>query len=140
MCSVSTLPIHSLGISVYCDPEIAGDPASFIGGQFLPYFIPGFASYFSPQLPGTVQGGYLPPICGMESLFPYGPAVPQTLAGLSPGALLQQYQQYQQSLQDSLQKQQKQQQETLKVATIFHRTLPTLEYKGFFFLCLYFFI
>lgn len=90
---------------------IAGDPASFIGGQFLPYFIPGFASYFSPQLPGTVQGGYLPPICGMESLFPYGPAVPQTLAGLSPGALLQQYQQYQQSLQDSLQKQQKQQQE-----------------------------
>jgi hypothetical protein len=30
-------------------------------------------------------------------------------------------------------KQQKQQQETLKVATIFHRTLPTLEYKGFFF-------
>lgn len=90
---------------------IAGDPASFIGGQFLPYFIPGFASYFTPQLPGTVQGGYLPPVCGMESLFPYGPAVPQTLAGLSPGALLQQYQQYQQSLQDSLQKQQKQQQE-----------------------------
>lgn len=28
MCSVSTLPIHSLGISVYCDPEIAGDPTS----------------------------------------------------------------------------------------------------------------
>ncbi|EHB13072.1 Zinc finger homeobox protein 4 [Heterocephalus glaber] len=90
---------------------IAGDPASFIGGQFLPYFIPGFASYFTPQLPGTLQGGYLPPVCGMESLFPYGPAVPQTLAGLSPGALLQQYQQYQQNLQDSLQKQQKQQQE-----------------------------
>lgn len=89
----------------------SGDPASFIGGQFLPYFIPGFASYFTPQLHGTMQGGYLPPICGMESLFPYGPAVPQAIAGLSPGALLQQYQQYQQSLQDSLQKQQKQQQQ-----------------------------
>lgn len=47
----------------------------------------------------------------MESLFPYGPAVPQTIAGLSPSALLQQYQQYQQNLQDSLQKQQKLQQE-----------------------------
>lgn len=93
---------------------IAGDPTSFIGGQFLPYFIPGFASYFTPQLPGTVQGGYLPPVCGMESLFPYGPAVPQTIAGLSPGALLQQYQQYQQNLQDSLQKQQKQQEQQLK--------------------------
>ena len=90
---------------------IAGDPASFLGGQFLPYFIPGFASYFTPQLPGAVQGGYLPPVCGMESLFPYGPTMPQTLAGLSPGTLLQQYQQYQQNLQESLQKQQKQQQE-----------------------------
>ncbi|PIN98006.1 hypothetical protein AB205_0205800, partial [Aquarana catesbeiana] len=33
----------------------SGDPASFIGGQFLPYFIPGFASYFTPQLHGTMQ-------------------------------------------------------------------------------------
>lgn len=87
---------------------IAGDPASFLGGQFLPYFIPGFASYFTPQLPGAVQGAYLPPVCGMESLFPYGPAVPQGLAGLAPGALLTQYQQ---NLQDSLQKHQKQQQD-----------------------------
>lgn len=86
----------------------AGDPASFLGGQFLPYFIPGFASYFTPQLPGAVQGAYLPPVCGVESLFPYGPAVPPGLAGLAPGALLTQYQQ---SLQDSLQKQQKQQQQ-----------------------------
>lgn len=85
---------------------IAGDPGSFLGGQFLPYFIPGFASCFSPQLPGGVQGGYFPPLCGMESLFPYGPAIPQAIAGLSPTAILQQYQQYQQSLQDSLQKQQ----------------------------------
>ncbi|TSK98492.1 Zinc finger homeobox protein 4 [Bagarius yarrelli] len=85
---------------------IAGDPGSFLGGQFLPYFIPGFASCFSPQLPGGVQGGYFPPLCGMENLFPYGPAIPQAIAGLSPTAILQQYQQYQQSLQDSLQKQQ----------------------------------
>uniref|UniRef100_A0AAY4A8J7 Zinc finger homeobox protein 3 n=1 Tax=Denticeps clupeoides TaxID=299321 RepID=A0AAY4A8J7_9TELE len=90
---------------------LAGDPSSFLGGQFLPYFIPGFASCFSPQLPGGVQGGYFPPLCGMENLFPYGPAMPQAIAGLSPTAILQQYQQYQQSLQDSLQKQQQQQQQ-----------------------------
>uniref|UniRef100_A0A1A8E9X6 Zinc finger homeobox 4 n=1 Tax=Nothobranchius kadleci TaxID=1051664 RepID=A0A1A8E9X6_NOTKA len=62
---------------------------------------------------GVQTGGYFPPLCGMESLFPYGPAaVPQAAmaAGLSPTALLQQYQQYHQSLQDSLQKQQQQQQ------------------------------
>lgn len=91
----------------------AGDPSSFFGGQFLPYFLPGFPNCFSPQLPRGVQtGGYFPPLCGMESLFPYGPAaVPQAAmaAGLSPTALLQQYQQYQQSLADSLQKQQQQQ-------------------------------
>lgn len=85
---------------------IAGDPGSFLGGQFLPYFIPGFASCFSPQLPAGVQGGYFPPLCGMENLFPYGPAIPQAITGLSSTAILQQYQQYQQSLQDSLQKQQ----------------------------------
>ncbi|MGH0133306.1 UNVERIFIED_CONTAM: hypothetical protein FKN15_059408 [Acipenser sinensis] len=93
---------------------IAGDPSSFIGGQFLPYFIPGFASCFTPQLPGGLQGGYFPPLCGMENLFPYSPAMPQAIAGLSPTALLQQYQQYQQSLQDSLQKQQQQQQKQLE--------------------------
>ena len=93
---------------------LAGDPGSFFGGQFLPYFIPGFASCFSPQLPGGVQGGYFPPLCGMENLFPYGPAMPQAIAGLSPSAILQQYQQYQQSLQDSLQKQQQQQQQQQK--------------------------
>lgn len=89
---------------------MAGDSASFLGGQFLPYFIPGFASYFTPQLPGAMQG-YIPPLCGMENLFPYGPVVPQAITGLSPGTLLQQYQQYQQNLQESLQRQQKQQQQ-----------------------------
>lgn len=94
-----------------------GDPSSLLGGQFLPYFLPGFPNCFSPQLPRGVQtGGYFPPLCGMESLFPYGPAVPQAAmaAGLSSTALLQQYQQYQQSLQDSLQKQQQQQQKQLE--------------------------
>ncbi|XP_041101871.1 zinc finger homeobox protein 4-like [Polyodon spathula] len=93
---------------------IAGDPSSFLGGQFLPYFIPGFASCFTPQLPGGLQGGYFPPLCGMENLFPYSPGMPQAITGLSPTALLQQYQQYQQSLQDSLQKQQQQQQKQLE--------------------------
>ncbi|KAK1884876.1 Zinc finger homeobox protein 4 [Dissostichus eleginoides] len=94
------------------------DPSSFLGGQFLPYFLPGFQNCFSPQLPTGVQaGGYFPPMCGMENLFPYGPgAVPQAAmaAGLSTTALLQQYQQYQQSLQDSLQKQQQQQQKQIE--------------------------
>ncbi|XP_055784219.1 zinc finger homeobox protein 4-like isoform X1 [Salvelinus fontinalis] len=91
----------------------ATDPSSFLGGQFLPYFLPGFANSFSPQLLGGMQaGGYFPPFGGMENLFPYGPAaIPQAaMAGMNPTALLQQYQQYQQSLQDSLQKQQQQQQ------------------------------
>ncbi|XP_023649003.2 zinc finger homeobox protein 4-like isoform X1 [Paramormyrops kingsleyae] len=85
---------------------VAGDPGSFLGGHLLPYFLPGLASCFSPQLPAGVQAGYFPPFCGMESLFPYGPAVPQAVTGLSPTAILQ----YQRSLQDSLQKQQQSQQ------------------------------
>ncbi|KAK6299556.1 hypothetical protein J4Q44_G00295890 [Coregonus suidteri] len=92
----------------------AADPSSFLGGQFLPYFLPGFANSFSPQLLGGMQaGGYFPPFGGMENMFPYGPAaIPQAaMAGMNPTALLQQYQQYQQSLQDSLQKQQQQQQQ-----------------------------
>ncbi|CAB1349928.1 unnamed protein product [Coregonus sp. 'balchen'] len=40
----------------------AADPSSFLGGQFLPYFLPGFANSFSPQLLGGMQaGGYFPP-------------------------------------------------------------------------------
>lgn len=66
----------------------------------LAVFHPWLCFAFHPQLPGAVQGGYLPPVCGMESLFSYGPTMPQTLAGLSRGTLLQQYQQYQQNLQD----------------------------------------
>lgn len=93
---------------------IAGDPGALLGGQFLPYFIPGFTSCFSPQLPGGVQGGYFPPFSGMENIFPYGPAIPQAIAGLSPNAILQHYQQYQQSLQDSMQKQQKQHEQQQK--------------------------
>uniref|UniRef100_A0A4W5KHH1 Zinc finger homeobox 4 n=1 Tax=Hucho hucho TaxID=62062 RepID=A0A4W5KHH1_9TELE len=75
----------------------AADPNSFLGGQFLPYFLPGFANSFSPQLLGGMQaGGYFPPFGGMENLFPYGPAaIPQAaMAGMNPTALLQQYQQY----------------------------------------------
>ncbi|XP_028924664.1 zinc finger homeobox protein 4 [Ornithorhynchus anatinus] len=49
------------------------DGPALLGGQFLPYFLPGFASYLAPQLPGAGPGGYLPPACGLEGLFPYGP-------------------------------------------------------------------
>ncbi|XP_038622462.1 zinc finger homeobox protein 4 [Tachyglossus aculeatus] len=49
------------------------DGPALLGGQFLPYFLPGFASYLAPQLPGAGPGGFLPPACGLEGLFPYGP-------------------------------------------------------------------
>jgi len=114
----SETPLDATQLQALQNALAASDPSSFLGGQFLPYFLPGFPNCFSPQLPRGVQaGGYFPPLCGMENLFPYGPAaVPQAAmaAGLSPTALLQQYQQYQQSLQDSLQKQQQQQQKQLE--------------------------
>ncbi|KAK9542761.1 hypothetical protein VZT92_000596 [Zoarces viviparus] len=87
---------------------LASDPTALLTNQFLPYFMPGFSPYYSPQIPGALQGGYLQPMYGMESLFPYNPALSQALMGLSPGSLLQHYQQYQQSLQEALQQQQQQ--------------------------------
>ncbi len=70
--------------------------------------MPGFSPYYAPQIPGALQGGYLQPMYGMESLFPYNPSLSQALMGLSQGSLLQHYQQYQQSLQEALQQQQRQ--------------------------------
>ncbi|XP_018606501.1 zinc finger homeobox protein 4-like isoform X3 [Scleropages formosus] len=86
---------------------VASDVGSFLGGQFLPYFLPGLASCLSGQLPSAMQGVYLPSLFGVESLFPYGSIVPQAIPGLSPTAILQ----YQQSFQDSLQRQQQKQQQ-----------------------------
>ncbi|XP_064202197.1 zinc finger homeobox protein 4-like [Anguilla rostrata] len=82
---------------------VAGDPGAFLAGQFLPYFVPGLVPYLPPQLPGFAQGGPFQPLCGLENLFPYGPGLPQAIAGLSTAALVQQYKQYQQSLPDTLQ-------------------------------------
>ncbi|KAJ8336718.1 hypothetical protein SKAU_G00379380 [Synaphobranchus kaupii] len=82
---------------------VAGDPGAFLAGQFLPYFVPGLVPCLPPQLPGFAQGGSFPPLCGMENLFPYGPGLPQAIAGLSSAALIQQCKQYQQSLPDTLQ-------------------------------------
>ncbi|KAK7913106.1 hypothetical protein WMY93_013317 [Mugilogobius chulae] len=87
---------------------LATDPTALLTNQFLPYFMPGFSPYYTPQIPGALQGGYLQPMYGMESLFPYNPSLSQALMGLSPGSLLQHYQQYQQSLQEALQQQQRQ--------------------------------
>ncbi|KAM3877016.1 zinc finger homeobox protein 3 [Diretmus argenteus] len=87
---------------------LASDPTALLTSQFLPYFMPGFSPYYAPQIPGALQGGYLQPMYGMESLFPYNPTLSQALMGLSPGSLLQHYQQYQQSLQEALQQQQRQ--------------------------------
>ncbi|XP_051510355.1 zinc finger homeobox protein 3-like isoform X2 [Myxocyprinus asiaticus] len=86
---------------------LASDPTALLTSQFLPYFMPGFSPYYAPQM-GALQGGYLQPMYGMESIFPYNPALSQALMGLSSGSLLQHYQQYQQSLQDALQQQQRQ--------------------------------
>ncbi|KAJ8272744.1 hypothetical protein GJAV_G00092940 [Gymnothorax javanicus] len=83
---------------------VAGDPGAFMAGQFLPYFVPGFVPCLPPQLPGFAQGGSIPPLCGLENLFPYGPGLPQAIAGLSSASLVQQQcKQYQQSVPDSLQ-------------------------------------
>ncbi|XP_029464142.1 zinc finger homeobox protein 3 isoform X2 [Rhinatrema bivittatum] len=90
---------------------LTSDPTALLTSQFLPYFVPGFSPYYTHQLSGALQGGYLQPMYGMESLFPYSPALSQALMGLSPSSLLQQYQQYQQSLQEALQQQQRQQQQ-----------------------------
>ncbi len=87
---------------------LASDPTALLTSQFLPYFMPGFSPYYAPQIPGALQGGYLQPMYGMESLFPYNPSLSQALMGLSQGSLLQHYQQYQQSLQEALQQQQRQ--------------------------------
>ncbi|KAJ8406901.1 hypothetical protein AAFF_G00291770 [Aldrovandia affinis] len=84
---------------------VAGDPGTFLAGQFLPYFVPGLVPCLPPQLPGFAQGGSFPPLCGMENLFPYGPGLPQAIAGLSSAALMQQCQQYQLSLPETLQQQ-----------------------------------
>ncbi|KAJ8252712.1 hypothetical protein COCON_G00220240 [Conger conger] len=93
---------------------LASDPTALLTSQFLPYFMPGFSPYYAPQIPGALQGGYLQPMYGMESLFPYNPSLSQALMGLSPGSLLQHYQQYQQSLQEALQQQQRQLQQQQK--------------------------
>ncbi|CAI9612993.1 unnamed protein product, partial [Staurois parvus] len=87
---------------------LTSDPSALLTSPFLPYFVPGFSPYYGAQIPGTLPGGYLQPMYGMEGLFPYNPAISQALMGLSPSSLLQQYQQYQQSLQEALQQQQRQ--------------------------------
>ncbi|XP_030060531.1 LOW QUALITY PROTEIN: zinc finger homeobox protein 3 [Microcaecilia unicolor] len=86
------------------------DSTTLLTSHFLPYFLPGFSPYYTHQLSGALQSGYLQPMYGLESLFPYSPALSQALMGLTPNSLIQQYQQYQQSLQEALQQQQRQQQ------------------------------
>ncbi|KAL8195155.1 UNVERIFIED_CONTAM: Zinc finger homeobox protein 3 [Gekko kuhli] len=90
---------------------LSSDPTTLLTSQFLPYFVPGFSPYYTPQIPGALQSGYLQPLYGMEGLFPYSPALSQALLGLSSGSLLQHYQQYQQSVQEAVQMQQQQQQQ-----------------------------
>nr|XP_023646473.1 zinc finger homeobox protein 3 isoform X3 [Paramormyrops kingsleyae] len=114
--SVPATSMPTPGMEYVVDPAqlqalqaaLASDPTALLTSQFLPYFMPGFSPYYAPQIPGALQGGYLQPMYGMESLLPYNPALSQALMGLSQGSLLQHYQQYQQSLQEALHQQQRQ--------------------------------
>uniref|UniRef100_A0A9J7XFB8 Zinc finger homeobox 3a n=1 Tax=Cyprinus carpio carpio TaxID=630221 RepID=A0A9J7XFB8_CYPCA len=86
------------------------DHPALLPSPLLPCLMPGFPPLFSPHIPTTISGGLLQPIFGMDSMFPYGPVLPQALMGLSPGSILQQYQQNLQGalMQQRLQLQQKQ--------------------------------
>uniref|UniRef100_A0AAY4BPE0 Zinc finger homeobox protein 3 n=1 Tax=Denticeps clupeoides TaxID=299321 RepID=A0AAY4BPE0_9TELE len=109
-------PVNSPSVSVskpgtenFVDPGqlqalqavMGADPTALLSTSFMPCFMPGFPPYFPPQIPGVLPGGFLQPMYGMESLFPYGPAaLSQALMSLSPSSILQQYQQ---SIQGALQ-------------------------------------
>ncbi|KAL0167593.1 hypothetical protein M9458_035815, partial [Cirrhinus mrigala] len=86
------------------------DQAALLPSPLLPCLMPGFPPLFSPHIPTPMPGGLLQPMFGMDSMFPYGPVLPQALMGLSPGSILQQYQQNLQGalMQQRLQLQQKQ--------------------------------
>ncbi|XP_026097445.1 zinc finger homeobox protein 3-like [Carassius auratus] len=86
------------------------DQVSLLPSHLLPCLMPGFPPLFSPHIPTPMPGGLLQPMFGMDSMFPYGPVLPQALMGLSPGSILQQYQQNLQGalMQQRLQLQQKQ--------------------------------
>ncbi|XP_692222.4 zinc finger homeobox protein 3 [Danio rerio] len=86
------------------------DQASLLTSPLLPCLMPGFPPLFSPHIPTPMPGGLLQPMFGMDSMFPYGPVLPQALMGLNPSTILQQYQQNLQGalMQQRLQLQQKQ--------------------------------
>uniref|UniRef100_A0A4W4G5Q1 Zinc finger homeobox 3 n=1 Tax=Electrophorus electricus TaxID=8005 RepID=A0A4W4G5Q1_ELEEL len=86
------------------------DQAALLSSPLLPCLMPGFPQIFPPQIPTALPGSFLQPMFGMESMFPYGPVLPQALMSLSPGSILQQYQHNLQGalMQHRLQLQQKQ--------------------------------
>lgn len=92
------------------------EQAALLPNPLLPYMMPGFPPIFSPHIPTPMSSGLLQPMFGIESMFPYGPVLPQALMGLSQSSLLQQYQQNLQGalMQQRLQLQQKQLQQTEK--------------------------
>ncbi|KAM9480639.1 zinc finger homeobox protein 3 [Clarias gariepinus] len=68
------------------------DQTSLLSNPLLPCLMSGFPPMFSPQIPTALTGSFLQPMFGMDSMFQYGPVLPQALMGLSTGSLLQQYQ------------------------------------------------
>ncbi|KAA0715214.1 Zinc finger homeobox protein 3 AT motif-binding factor 1 AT-binding transcription factor 1 [Triplophysa tibetana] len=96
------------------------EQAALLPSPLLPYMMPGFSPIFSPHIPTPMNSGLMQPMFGIESMFSYGPVLPQALMGLSPSSLLQQYQQNLQGalMQQRLQLQQLQQTEKPKSSQI----------------------
>nr|XP_055029602.1 zinc finger homeobox protein 3 isoform X1 [Misgurnus anguillicaudatus] len=92
------------------------DQAALLTSPLLPYMMSGFPPLFPPHIPAPMSSGLLQPMFGIDSMFPYGPVLPQALMGLSTGSILQQYQQNLQGalMQQRLQLQQKQLQQPEK--------------------------
>lgn len=68
------------------------DQTPLLTNPLLSCLMPGFSPMFSPQIPTALTGSFLQPMFGMEGMFPYSSVLPQALMGLSPNAILQQYQ------------------------------------------------
>ncbi|XP_039510349.1 zinc finger homeobox protein 3 isoform X1 [Pimephales promelas] len=98
------------------------DQAALLPSSLLPCLMPGFPPLFSAHIPTPMPGGLLQPMFGMESMFPYGPVLPQALMGLSPGSILQQYQQ---NLQGALMQQRLQLQQQKQLVQLPEKPKPS---------------
>ncbi|XP_069490059.1 zinc finger homeobox protein 2 [Ambystoma mexicanum] len=81
---LSSLTVHKTLKTMQTAIAGVGGAPPLLGGQFLPFPLPGTPPMFSPQ----VQGAYFQQLYGMKKgLFPMNPVIPQTLIGLLPNTL-----------------------------------------------------